>query len=181
MKLDYLQSLDKLFRDTVKDDLKLYWKTRKFKIPMNSGIRMNLVEVDSRMKNPILVEEVANWENFAQEDAIEDLVLKLAREAAFSVEFLIRRTVGPTSFIHSAVQNLYVADIFTMADSSENLHLNIVKNAPVSVIDPAGIVPGWVSYRFHWACGYPTKSEDEYTFSPESEQVTTEYLVTTTE
>lgn len=30
-----------------------------------------------------------------------------------------------------------------------NIECNIVQNAPISVADPSGLIPGWTSYRVH--------------------------------
>lgn len=36
-----------------------------------------------------------------------------------------------------------------------NLQMNIVQNAPLSVADPSGLIPGWTSYRVHFTATLP--------------------------
>ncbi len=36
-----------------------------------------------------------------------------------------------------------------------NIECNIVQNAPISVADPEGLIPGWTSYRVHFTASLP--------------------------
>jgi len=36
-----------------------------------------------------------------------------------------------------------------------NIECNIVQNAPLSVADPSGLIPGWTSYRVHFTASLP--------------------------
>jgi hypothetical protein len=36
-----------------------------------------------------------------------------------------------------------------------NIECNIVNNAPLSVADPSGLIPGWTSYRVHYTASLP--------------------------
>jgi len=36
-----------------------------------------------------------------------------------------------------------------------NIKCNIVQNAPISVADPAGMIPGWTSYKVHYTASLP--------------------------
>lgn len=36
-----------------------------------------------------------------------------------------------------------------------NIECNIVQNAPLSVADPSGLIPGWTSYRVHFTATLP--------------------------
>lgn len=36
-----------------------------------------------------------------------------------------------------------------------NIECNIVQNAPLSVADPSGLIPGWTSYRVHYTASLP--------------------------
>lgn len=37
----------------------------------------------------------------------------------------------------------------------QNIKCNVVQNAPLSVADPAGLIPGWTSYRVHFTTSLP--------------------------
>jgi len=36
-----------------------------------------------------------------------------------------------------------------------NIECNVVQNAPISVSDPSGLIPGWTSYRVHFTASLP--------------------------
>lgn len=36
-----------------------------------------------------------------------------------------------------------------------NIDVNVVQNAPISVADPSGLIPGWCSYRVHYTASLP--------------------------
>jgi len=36
-----------------------------------------------------------------------------------------------------------------------NIECNVVQNAPLSVADPSGLIPGWTSYRVHYTASLP--------------------------
>jgi len=36
-----------------------------------------------------------------------------------------------------------------------NIKCNVVQNAPISVADPAGLIPGWTSYKVHYTASLP--------------------------
>jgi hypothetical protein len=36
-----------------------------------------------------------------------------------------------------------------------NIETNIVQNAPISVADPSGLIPGWTSYKVHYTATLP--------------------------
>ena len=36
-----------------------------------------------------------------------------------------------------------------------NIRCNVVNNAALSISDPAGMIPGWTSYRVHFTAGFP--------------------------
>jgi len=157
------------FLQEVRDNLRLYWQTRKFKI--SGPVKSYLQGADG----PVVLQELGNWENITAlpdlviDPNVESLVVSLAREVAFSVDLLLRIEAGKHGNAKD-VRNLYTTDLFERSDGTPNLVLNVVLNAPLSVADPAGLIPGWVSYRFHFACGFPAKAESEYTFSSQTEQ-----------
>lgn len=39
--------------------------------------------------------------------------------------------------------------------SATNCKCNVVQNAPISVSDPEGLIPGWTSYKVHFTVTLP--------------------------
>lgn len=158
---------DRSFRQALIGSLNLYWQARKFKL-FNLKYAPDLVSSAEKSYSPVSVVEISNWENtqalvsgVAIDPNVEKIVRKLGQEAAFSVEFLLRQEAQKYG-CQKNVRNIYVSDIFEFIDSSANLQVRVVTNAPLSVGDPAALIPGWVSYKFHFACGFPVKAESEY-------------------
>ena len=158
---------DKMFREALRSGLDLYWQARKFELS-NHTHAPSLVSKYSGSYEPVPVIEIANWKNFAippdktvVNTEIEEIAVELGTEAAGAVEFLLRQEAAKSGS-QKNVQNIYVSDIFERADGSSNLGVTVVLNTPLSVADPCGMLPGWIAYRFHFACGFPVKAESEY-------------------
>ena len=169
----YTQKIDvsyynDLFVRTFKENLNLYWQARKFKV---EGPKVALLSEPKKYQTE--VEEISNWENFSTSSypvpdlELERIVIKLSIEAALSVEIFLRKFAAKNGNAKD-VRNVFVTDLFERADGTPNLKVNIVINAPLSVTDPAGLVPGWVAYKFFFACGFPVKAESEYNLSQQA-------------
>lgn len=124
---------DCLFRQTIWDNLSLYKIAKR-----TSGLRF---------------EEFANYVTLTvlpMSPIDEDIAVptkKLALEVATIVELLIRREAQKTTFSdprNIVRSHIVVSDIFEPG----NLAFNAVLSSGPSVSDPAGLIPGWISYRF---------------------------------
>lgn len=150
------------FVDEVQKNLKLYWQCKRQALP-TKGPTIDFYS-EGHPVGAVPVVEICNWETLASETAhhpnakVETLVEFFGAEVASSVEFMIRQEAAKYGN-HKDVRNLIVVDIFHRSDGSPNLNLNVVTNAPCSVADPAALIPGWVSYKFHFAVGFAGKGK----------------------
>jgi hypothetical protein len=83
------------------------------------------------------VDEFADWANLTVSDAVEKATM-LGHGCGVLYNCLVNNALRTK-------EHKIVFDLF-----NNNLKFNYVHNAEPSVADPMGIIPGWVSFRFHF-------------------------------
>lgn len=129
---------DKIFMDAMHKHLELY----------------KLTSRPSENSATSVMEEYANWTNLTPNYTVKDveeireLIETLGHELGSLIDYKVRQAIealgvritAPKHELRAAAQRL-------TATSLDSLKFNIVVNAPLSVGDPAGLIPGWISYR----------------------------------
>src|ERR1700719_390117 len=86
------------FKQTVTENLKLYWQARKIKVSVAPTTRLTAL-LDDR-NHPVVLQELHNWENteslstLAIDPKVEEKIVDLGKEVAFTVELLLRMEAG---------------------------------------------------------------------------------------
>lgn len=160
-----IKKYDELFRQTFLDYAPLYVNSTKFKLKIPE-IRFSSYPtyIEEKANAPIrecnlLVEEVAAYRNLvstptetAKNAEIKKAVEELAMHAGILINgWLAKERNNFKGIIVCPDQRRHVSvDIF----EESNFQLSIVWSAGPSLSDPLSLIPGWVSYKFHFACSY---------------------------
>jgi len=154
--MDFIEKLELTFKEGfLAATPSLYMAAKKVKLPIEDIKREVALYRGSLHEEARQVELIADYKT-ALKDFSEDWALEtiadLGYEAGVLVEGLIRieNARNRDGRDPRNATNLVVTDIFSHEDGRRNLTINMVTNIPA--MDPAGVVAGWVSYRFYFAC-----------------------------
>ncbi len=91
-----------------------------------------------------------------------DQIFISAVQSRFSLYWKARKQVFPLNTVNHGdthdARNIVVPDLFST--TPRNLRFNVMREAPISMADPSGLISGWVAYHFRWFAGFPTKAEE---------------------
>ena len=154
-----VQRYESVFFSETKKNLNLYYRANKIMLA-SQVINLDLWEPKQRIFGRVPIVQMADYKELEQmpstqrEEKIEEAITQFAKEAAITVESLIKITATKCNGSSHNVTNLLVTDIFEKSDGNKNLRFNVVLNSPISVADPESKYCGWISYKFLFASGY---------------------------
>lgn len=158
MNSNWAETADKIVRATIESHLDEYNSTQKVIIQKPTFGAFSQPIADSGIRQTKL-EEYKNYFHFDQvseEDFEAEVLSKVAREIAFTVDLLVRRQAQKSGAQWKLeLKRLSATDLFMKADGNPNLKLYFVKDAPTywNPADPFRQMRGWISYKFLFACG----------------------------
>jgi len=151
-----VEDYSRIFEEAFLQEANLYPQAKKIKLPYEDIKTSTLLYRGSLHEESRTVESIADYKIIHEpftEPWIIPAVENLATNAAALVDGLIRieNTRKRDGTDPRTIQNLVVTDVFEHSDGRRNFQLNVVQSPP-NVADPAAFIPGWVSYRFYFAC-----------------------------
>jgi hypothetical protein len=157
MDVTFQAELESLFRTTFLQAAPLYQASGKFKLPYEDIKKVTTLHRGSLHEVVRTVEEIADYEIAKGEFTngfARSALAKLATAAGTCVDGLIRLENVRSHRDHDPrnTMDMKVIDIFDHADGRRNLQIMSVTPKEWNPADPFNQIPGWVAYRFYFAC-----------------------------
>lgn len=158
---DFTEKAETRFRYGFASTALLYGAASKVKIPYETRKDSASLYRGSLKEEVRTVELLADYRTFDKiangTPTVDDLLTQMTlfgQEAGAAVDTLIRieNVRNNESNDPRNTKDLKVANVFEFADGHPNLEIIAVENPGFHISDPSAELPGWLAYRFYFAC-----------------------------
>lgn len=157
-----IEEVQKLFTDTFLENAPIYKVAKIISIsPSKNKFIADFPTPDAKPEYWRVLQEIMDYETFffipvienaSLDEEIKEKTKQLAIEAAHLVDGLLKIEIGPNPrYDFQLMKRLMAIDIFKYSDGEPNLKIDVVTNVGPIIVDPCGLIPGWVSYKFLFA------------------------------
>lgn len=138
----FKESLHKIFLETVRSRIRTAGATINwFTIPTRDPGTINM-HAYSDVAGSVTLEEYSDWVEVGQNDSVENKASELGLMCASGFNILLNNAIKTHG------KDIYAAELI-----ANNLVFKVTSSP--NVADPAGVLLGYMSYRYHFAAGKP--------------------------